>query len=483
LKKVFLLPFLFPVFLFTGPQLPNIEPPSLKVKTVVIDAGHGGKDPGCHGDLYKEKDIALAVALKLGHFIEDNFQDVKVVFTRKTDVFVELNERAAIANRNNADLFICVHCNSACVYDKRTRKETCNEEAHGSETYVMGVHKNAGNLEVAKRENQSILMEDDYKKKYDGFDPNSDEANIIFTFYQNVFLNQSLSLATKIQECYKQKAGRNDKGVKQAGFLVLWRTAMPSLLTEIGYLTNHKEERFLGSEKGQTYMASSIFRAFRMYKNEVEGLNIKYSDDFEKLAPYDPTKDTWEAPAPEKPSKKQDGADKTVPKDAMKADPAGLPPVKLASVEKKDSTPDDKYRSSMDSGSKDAKNSKPETRTATSVTISNPSNPHPPATVSNEHPSTAVEVSKTTVVPPPEIANESLVYKVLFLVSDKKLDVNDKKFSGIEGVSFYQDGNTFKYTAGQYLKMNEASQYQAELRKKGFKDAFVVAFRAGKRVK
>ncbi|HEV7232553.1 MAG TPA: N-acetylmuramoyl-L-alanine amidase [Bacteroidia bacterium] len=483
MKKVFLLPFLFPVFLFTGSQLPNIEPPSLKVKTVVIDAGHGGKDPGCHGDLYKEKDIALAVALKLGHFIEDNFQDVKVVFTRKTDVFVELNERAAIANRNNADLFICVHCNSACVYDKRTRKETCNEEAHGSETYVMGVHKNAGNLEVAKRENQSILMEDDYKKKYDGFDPNSDEANIIFTFYQNVFLNQSLSLASKIQECYKQKAGRNDKGVKQAGFLVLWRTAMPSLLTEIGYLTNHKEEKFLGSEKGQNYMASSIFRAFRMYKSEVEGLNIKYSDDFEKVAPYDPTKDTSESPEPVKPLKKPDPSEKTTSKESAKVDPAGLPAVKPAPVEKKDTTADDKYRSSMDSGFKDGKSRKPEPKSSNPASI--PAQPHDRVTspASNEHSALPAENANPATVPAAAGKNEPMVYKVLFLVSEKKLNPDDKKLSGVEGVDFYQEGGAFKYTAGNYQKMNEATQYQSELRKKGFKDAFVVSFRAGKRVK
>ncbi len=424
MKNTFLLPVLLSVFLLSAGSVPKIKPSSLKVKTVIIDAGHGGKDPGCHGALYKEKDIALAVALKLGKFIEDNFKDVKVIFTRKTDVFVELNERAAIANRNNADLFICVHCNSACVYDKKTHKDICNEEAHGSETYIMGVNKNAGNLAVAKRENQSILLEDDYKKKYDGFDPNSDEANIIFTFYQNIFQTQSLSLASKIQDCYKQKAGRNDKGVQQAGFLVLWRTAMPSLLTEIGFLTNHKEEKFLGSEKGQNYMASSIFRAFRMYKNEVEGLSLKYNDEFEKATPYVPEKDSEETKPNIIVKEPSNDSEKTVNPEK---------PVK-------DSTPDDKY---------------------------------------DIHAYPGTNTSKKDSIP----AEGDLVYKVLFFSSEKEMDTADKKFEGIENIEKYSEGGRFKYTAGTYSKTSDAVHLQTELRKKGFKDAFVASFRYGKRVK
>lgn len=453
MKKAFLLPFLFSFSTLTSGHLPNIKPSSLKVKTVVIDAGHGGKDPGCHGDLYKEKDIALAVSLKLGKFIEDNFKDVKVIFTRKTDVFVELNERAAIANRNNADLFICVHCNSACVYDKKTHKDICNEEAHGSETYIMGVHKDAGNLAVAKRENQSILLEDDYKKNYSGFDPNSDEANIIFTFYQNVFRNQSLSLASKIQESYKQKAGRNDKGVQQAGFLVLWKTAMPSLLTELGFLTNRKEEKFLGSEKGQSYMASSIFRAFRMYKNEVEGVNIKYTDDFEKAEPYHPEKDTEDArkdpPKPDAPVKSvipepgKEESGKSVPNHAAVKSPAKFT-VKDSSIStvvlKHDTTPDDKYDSHAYAPKKED-----------------------------------AGMAKD--------GNEGVLYKVLFYTSDKKMQPDDKKFEGVEEVSVFEEGGMFKYTAGAFPKMNDAAQIQTVLRKKGFKDAFVVRFKNGKRVK
>lgn len=238
----------------------NPYPSSRKVRVVVIDAGHGGSDPGCHGLKHFEKDVALSITLKVGKYIEENIKDVKVVYTRKTDVFVPLNEIASHANKNNADLFICIHCNAAV-----------NKQVFGSETYVMGLHKTKGNLEVAKRENASILFEEDYKKKYEGFDPNSDEANIIFNMYQNAFLEQSLSYASKVQDEFRKNKNLTDKGVKQAGFLVLWKTSMPSVLIETGFLTNAEEEKYLGSQKGQDQIAFAIYKAFKNYKAEVEG--------------------------------------------------------------------------------------------------------------------------------------------------------------------------------------------------------------------
>ena len=231
-----------------------------KVKTVVIDAGHGGKDPGCHGNFAYEKDICLAIALKLGKFIEDHYEDVKVVYTRKTDVFVELHTRAKIANDNKADLFICIHVNAGG-----------SSSAFGAETYVMGLHKSEANLAVAKRENAAILYEDNYQKEYEGFDLNSDEGNIIFSLYQNKFLEQSISFASKVQKYFKHYAGRYDRGVRQAGFLVLVRTAMPAVLIETGFATHAEEERFLADAVGQEIMASAIFQAFAEYKKEVEG--------------------------------------------------------------------------------------------------------------------------------------------------------------------------------------------------------------------
>ncbi len=229
-----------------------------RIKTIVIDPGHGGHDSGCLGASSKEKQIALEVALKLGEMITQKYPDVKVIYTRKTDEFVELHERAAIANRNHAELFICIHCNSG------------SPAAFGAETYVMGLHKSEDNLNVAKRENAAVLFEKDYKQKYDGFDPNSPEANIVFTLYQNAYLTQSLKFASAVQQQFEVYAGRYNRGVKQAGFLVLYKTAMPSVLIETGFLTNRTEEKYLLTEKGQNAIATSIFRAFMEYKLDME---------------------------------------------------------------------------------------------------------------------------------------------------------------------------------------------------------------------
>ena len=236
---------------------------------VVIDAGHGGHDPGCLGKISKEKDVTLGVSLKLGKYIEDNFSDVKVIYTRKTDKFVELYERADIANNARADLFISIHCNSACFFDKKRKKEMCNTQISGVETWVMGLNKSDENLEVAKRENEVILLEKDYSRQYGGFDPNSPEANIIFTLYQNSFLDQSLRLASFVQQEMKS-IKRPGRGVKQAGFLVLYKTSMPSILIETGFLSNLNEEKYLSSAKGQDEIAKSIYKAFSSYKNSIE---------------------------------------------------------------------------------------------------------------------------------------------------------------------------------------------------------------------
>ena len=233
-----------------------------KIQTVVIDAGHGGKDTGALGKVTNEKTLNLAVALKLGAYIEENLPDVKVIYTRKTDKFIELSERAAIANRNNADVFISIHCNST---------ETPNS-AYGAETFVMGESKNEKNLAVAKKENAAILLEDN-TDAYDNFDPNSTEAYIIFSLTQSLYQSQSLDLAGKVQNQFTQKVGRHDRGVQQAGFLVLWKTAMPSILVELGFINNNKEEQFLNSEKGQTQMALALYRAFEEYKREFEAEN------------------------------------------------------------------------------------------------------------------------------------------------------------------------------------------------------------------
>ncbi len=223
--------------------------------TLVLDAGHGGKDPGALGKSGREKNINLAVTLAVGKLIEQNLKDMKVVYTRKSDVFVELNERAAIANRAKADLFVSIHTNALPK----------GAQGKGSETYTLGMHRAADNLEVAKRENAAIILEKDYENRYEGFDPKSAESYIIFEFMQDTYMEQSVKLATLIQQQFRA-AGRPDKGVHQAGFLVLRATSMPSCLIELGYITTATEEAYLTSDRGVQQLANSIYEAIKKYK-------------------------------------------------------------------------------------------------------------------------------------------------------------------------------------------------------------------------
>lgn len=233
-----------------------------KVRTVVIDAGHGGKDPGTIGKVAKEKDVVLKIALKAGKYIEDNIPGVKVLYTRKTDKYVDFKDRADVANKNKADLFMSIHANSIV-----------GANAYGTETFVMGLHKDNSNFEVAKRENSVILMDENYQEKYEGFDPKSPESYILFSLNQNAHQESSLRFAQKVESQFKNKVGRYSRGVKQAGFLVLWMTTTPSVLIETGFLSHNKEEAFLNSDNGQDLIASGIYRAFKEYKIEIEALN------------------------------------------------------------------------------------------------------------------------------------------------------------------------------------------------------------------
>jgi N-acetylmuramoyl-L-alanine amidase len=235
-----------------------------RIKKIVIDAGHGGKDPGCHGNNSKEKDVALAIALGLGEKIKSNFPDIKVIYTRDTDVFIPLNERAAIANRNQADLFISIHCNYIGVRNRAT----------GTETYVLGLYRAEDNLDVAKRENAAILLEDDYEKTYNGFDPYSTEGHIILSMFQNAHLEQSINFATHVQGAVKNYSDLSSRGVKQAGFLVLRETTMPSVLIETGFLSTDVDENYLIKKENQDEMSLCIFKAFSQYKKEVEDTEV-----------------------------------------------------------------------------------------------------------------------------------------------------------------------------------------------------------------
>lgn len=232
-----------------------------RLKTVVIDPGHGGHDPGCisSNKKYQEKNITLSVALKLGALIREKYPQVKVIYTRSTDKFVELGERAAIANRNKADLFISIHVNA-----------TRSPQASGTETWVMGTHKSDSNFELCKTENSVITLESNYESKYEGFDPNSPESYIIFSLLQNTHLEQSLQLAGQIQRHFRQGPIRTDRGVKQGGLIVLWKSTMPAVLVELGFLSNPKDYNMLINKDRQSEMAASIFAAFQSYKQAYE---------------------------------------------------------------------------------------------------------------------------------------------------------------------------------------------------------------------
>ncbi|MDD3078471.1 MAG: N-acetylmuramoyl-L-alanine amidase [Paludibacter sp.] len=227
--------------------------------TVVIDAGHGGHDPGAKGSFSYEKNINLDISLKLARLIQKNCDDVKVVLTRKTDVFLELQERADIVNDNHADLFICIHTNA-----------TKGSSAYGAETYTLGLAKTKANLDVAMRENSVILLEDNYKAKYKDFDPNSVDSYIMFEFMQDKYIDKSIDFASTVQKQFGHYAKRYDRGVRQAGFWVLHRSACPSVLVEVGFISNPTEEKYLNSESGQTEIAQSIYNAFVDFKKEFD---------------------------------------------------------------------------------------------------------------------------------------------------------------------------------------------------------------------
>lgn len=387
---------------------------SYKIKTVVIDAGHGGHDAGCLGASTREKHIALDIALKLGKLIESNYPDINVVYTRKSDVFIPLHERANIANKAHADLFICIHLNAG------------GKAAFGSETYVMGNHKTESNLDVAKRENATILLEDDYLKKYDGFDPNSPEANIIFSLYQSQFMSQSLLLASNIQDEFTEYAGRNNRGVKQAGFLVLYKTAMPAVLIECGFLTHDTEEKYLASERGQQTMATAIYRAFREYKVDMESAS---GNGKAELTPK---------PEPIK----------------IEKEPAIVPPVEQAKTTKIEN-PEEK------------------------------SLPLPPATATNTVPPPPTPEKKNSGLADKVLndLNVPAVFISIQIGASKNPGTDNSKYANEEAINMVEctDGYT-RYCIGKYFSIAEARKKLNEVKAKGKADAFLTAFNGNQRI-
>lgn len=429
------------------------------IKTVVIDAGHGGHDYGCIGSSTREKEMALLLSLKLGKLIEENHGDVEVIYTRKTDTFIELHRRAEIANRNNADLFICIHFNSGA------------KTAYGAETFVMGLHKSAANLEVAKRENASILKEDDYQKQYDGFDPNSEEATIIFTLYQNAHLDQSLAFASKVQDKFR-RAGRFDRGVKQAGFLVLWRTNMPAVLIESGFLSNKDEQAFFRTGNGINKTAVSIFKAFREYKAIAEGEKIPAEDepfigmeDFAKTETYKVVTEEVKPPFEIKKDTLTITNLQAEMPDSLKIKNLGRDSIAARKMSKSD----------LENYKEDLKKEKLKTE----MEIEELRLKNKLKVLKVEPPEGAIDIK------PPQTSTENtntVCFRVQFYSSGEKLSLNNPKFKGLADVWEYEDKGKYKYTSGKTTDFSEAGKLQSTVRKAGFADAFIVAFRNDERI-
>ena len=380
--------------------------------TLVIDPGHGGHDAGALGAISKEKNINLAVALRFGKYVEQNLPEVRVIYTRKTDVFIPLNERANIANRANADLFISVHTNAL----------PAGKVARGFETYTLGMHRAKDNLDVAMRENSVISMEKDYQQRYQGFDPRSSESYIIFEFIQGKNMERSVELARMIQRGVCDGANRPDKGVHQAGFLVLRETSMPGCLIELGFITTPDEERLLNNDSRVDDIARGIYEAFAKYKN-------KY--DRSVSVPY----------------RAKDSEDVNLPKIVPDQEPAPKTRVVTRGKQPKreEATPEQPKREvKKQEPKKDVKKQEPKK-----------------------------EVKKAEVADAP-------VFKLQIFVGSRNLRKGDAHFKGETDYDSFQEGNLVKYTLGASTNYNEIYRLRKEKLEK-FPEAFIIAFKNGQK--
>ena len=380
--------------------------------TLVIDAGHGGHDAGAKGAFSYEKNINLNVALTFGRYVERNCPDVKVIYTRKTDIFIPLHQRADIANKNKADLFVSIHTNALPK----------GRISRGLETYTLGMHRASDNLDVAKRENSVILIEKDYKERYEGFDPRSSESYIMFELLQDNNMSQSVELAKFVQQKVCSTAGRQNKGVKQAGFLVLRETSMPSCLIELGFISTPDEEQYLNTSRGIDALGKGIYQAFVAYRK-------KYDRHF--VVPYQaPDKDNINIPS---------------------VVPAQEEPVAV----------------------KEEKTVKEEPVAAASqAEIPQQVVEEPKPVEENTKP--GIERQNVAAEEPTDMP----VFKVQILASEKKLPKGDSHFKGEKEVDHYQEGGLYKYTVGASTNYNEIYRLRKEL-STNFPQAFIIAFKNG----
>lgn len=404
---------------------------------VVIDAGHGGYDPGAVGKISKEKDINLKVALKVGNLIKKNCKNVKVIYTRDKDVYVTLEKRAQIANEAKADLFISIHTNST----------TQSKTIQGPSTWILGLHRTEANLEVAKRENSVILLESDYETRYAGFNPNSSESYIIFEFMQDKYMSQSAHLASLVQQQFKNTCNRRDRGVHQAGFIVLKEAAMPSILIELGFISSPDEEKYLNTDEGIDNMSKGIYQAFLTYKKEnetrlaetVSQVRIEKNEDEKpvtaaKEVDSDPTELAGKAPA------------NIVPEQKI-----------IEKVAEKKET----ERRNQKEKDAEQKNSKPA------------------VALQNQKPT---EAAKTETKPTgSKVNNNEIIFKVQIFASARQLPKNDRLLKGISNAKYYREDNLYKYTYGETNNYDEVLRIRKSIAHK-FSDAFIVAFKNGKKI-
>lgn len=399
---------------------------------LVIDAGHGGKDAGAVGAYSKEKNINLKVALAFGKLVEQNCPDVKVVYTRKTDVFIPLQRRADIANNHKADLFISVHTNALAK----------GRTAYGSETYSLGMARAEANLEVAKRENAVITYEADYKTVYEGFDPNKAESYVIFEFMQDKYMKQSVDLASCIQKQYK-RAGRPDKGVHQAGFLVLRNTMMPAVLTELGFITTPQEEAYLNSAQGVEELSRSIYNGFLAYRRLHDKQAANLPAEMQMPAPA-------ASPAPSA--------------DVARASAAEVVPVEVVSQAR---MAGDVPEKAPQTPSPAAAAEKPKQDTSRKQPARREEN-RTPAQAKKEKPAPKKEARKTG----------GIEFRIQVGAGKKPLATNDPAFKGL-GVQRVKEGNFYKYHYGTFKTYAEARKAQSKIKDR-FPEAYIVAYENGK---
>ncbi|WP_299534795.1 N-acetylmuramoyl-L-alanine amidase [Ulvibacterium sp.] len=432
------------IFLLSAPLLiafnkNSTEPDNNDPFVVVLDAGHGGHDPGNLGNGYLEKNIALGIVLKVGEMLERH-PDIKVVYTRKDDTFVDLFVRGEIANKANADLFVSVHCDSH------------SSDAHGAGTFVLGLHANKQNFEIAKKENSVIYLEDNYETRYADYDINSPESIIGLTIMQEEFLDQSILLAKIMQEKFSEKLKRNDRKVKQAGFIVLHQTFMPSVLVETGFLTNRSEGAYLNSQKGQSEMGTAIAEAILKYKGNVEANTSNVPIQVQATpTPEVPPSNNEVVMEAEMEQTKEDVSD---------IKESGTP---LGETQKKD-IPPSKTPEDTPKAIEIAQEETPQ-QNSSSSTIENPKSMTPPK-------------SKETSIK----SLASIVFKIQLMASSKDLSPTPGNFKGLNKISKEPYLNLFRYLYGSTNSYKEAEMLKSNADLKGYTTSFIVAYKDGKRI-